>query len=91
MSTELKAADLDQRLQIYGELAVRVGLNLQRGQRLLIIGPLASGGASLDAAPLVSHVAASAYRAGSPLVEAIWGDEDLQLARFVHVLDQCPG
>lgn len=84
MSTELTAADLDEQLHLYGELAVRVGLNLQRGQRLLVIGPLANGGAALDAAPLVSHVAASAYRAGSPLVEAIWGDEDLQLARFRH-------
>lgn len=84
MSAEIAATDLDQRLHIYGELAVRVGLNLQRGQRLLVIGPLASGGTSLDAAPLVSRVAASAYRAGAPLVEAIWGDEDLQLARFTH-------
>jgi hypothetical protein len=38
-------AELDRRLAIYGELAVKVGLNLQPGQRLLIIGPLASGGA----------------------------------------------
>ena len=67
---------------MYGELAVRVGLNLRPGQRLLIIGPLASGGVSLEAAPLVRHVAAAAYRAGAPLVEAIWGDELLQLTRF---------
>ena len=31
-------------LEAYGELAVKVGLNLQPGQRLLIIGPLANGG-----------------------------------------------
>jgi len=72
----------DQRLQTYGELAVQVGLNLRPGQRLLIIGPLASGGVSLEAAPLVRHVAAAAYRAGAPLVEAVWGDELLQLTRF---------
>jgi aminopeptidase len=76
--------DLDHTLQVYAELAVRVALNLQRGQRLLIIGPLMSGGVSLEAAPLVRHVAASAYRAGAELVEAIWGDEPLQLARFRH-------
>ena len=68
----------------YAELIVHVGLNLQAGQRLLIIGPLTSGGANLDAAPLVRHVAESAYRAGARLVEAIWGDEALQLARFRH-------
>jgi aminopeptidase len=82
MSTE--AADLECMLEAYGELVVRIGLNLQPGQRLLIIGPLASGGMSLEAAPLVREVAASAYRAGAPLVEAIWGDEALHLLRFQH-------
>jgi aminopeptidase len=77
-------ADLDQRLYAYGELAVKVGLNLRAGQRLLIIGPLASGGVSLEAAPLVRNIVASAYRAGAALVEVIWGDEALQLVRFKH-------
>lgn len=71
-------------LDTYAELIVRVGLNLRAGQRLLIIGPLASGGVSLDAAPLVRRLAARAYQAGAPLVEAIWGDEELQVARFRH-------
>jgi len=75
---------LDRRLEIYGELAVRVGLNLQPGQRLLIVGPLTNGGASLEAAPLIRQIAASAYEAGARLVETIWGDEGLQLARFRH-------
>jgi aminopeptidase len=75
-------ADLDRMLGAYGELTVTVGLNLQPGQRLMIIGPLANGGASLEAAPLVRHLAAAAYRAGAPLVETLWGDEALQLTRF---------
>jgi aminopeptidase len=75
---------LDRMLAQYGDLAVRVALNLQPGQRLLIIGPLANGGTSLEAAPLVRHVAESAYRAGAALVETLWGDEALQLARFRH-------
>ena len=78
------SADLEQRLAAYGELAVRVGLNLKAGQPLLIIGPLAAGGASLEAAPLVREIVASAYRAGAPLVEVVWGDEALQLLRFQH-------
>jgi aminopeptidase len=72
----------DTKLERYGELTVRIALNLQPGQRLLIIGPLMHGGVSLEAAPLVRHITASAYRAGAELVEAIWGDEALQLARF---------
>jgi len=69
-------------LEAYAELAVRVALNLQPGQRLMIIGPLVNGGVSLEAAPLVRQIAASAYRAGGELVEALWGDEPLQLTRF---------
>ena len=74
--------DFDQILRNYAELVVKVGVNLQPGQRLLIIGSLANGGTSLEAAPLVRHIAASAYKAGARLVETIWGDEALQLARF---------
>ncbi len=78
------ALDIDRLLAAYADLTVRVGLNLRPGQRLLIIGPLASGGVSLEAAPLVRAVASSAYRAGAPLVEALWGDESLQIVRFEH-------
>jgi aminopeptidase len=76
------AVPLEQLLPLYAEVTVKVGLNLQAGQRLLILGPMANGGASLDAAPLVRHVAASAYAAGAPLVETLWGDEPLQAVRF---------
>jgi aminopeptidase len=73
---------LERVLETYADLAIHIGLNLQQGQRLLIIGPLANGGMSFDAAPLVRRIAASAYRAGAPLVEALWGDEAMQLTRF---------
>ena len=43
--------DIDDTLRKYADLTIRVGLNLQPGQRLAIIGPLANGGVSLDAAP----------------------------------------
>jgi len=76
--------DFDRKLQIYADLAVKVALNLQPGQRLMIIGPLANGGASLEASPLAREIAAAAYRAGSPLVETIYGDEHQLLLRFAH-------
>jgi aminopeptidase len=71
-------------LRRYAELVIRVGLNLQPGQRLLIIGPLANGGVALDAAPLVRAVSAQAYHAGAPLVEVLWGDESLVTLRHRH-------
>ncbi len=76
--------DFARKLQTYAELAVKVALNVQPGQRVLIIGPLANGGASLEAAPLARQIAAAAYRAGSPLVETVYGDEHQQLMRFKH-------
>src|SRR5207245_6436259 len=82
MNVARLALDREQMLELYGELAVKIGLNLRAGQRLLIIGPLASGGVSLDAAPLVRPIAASAYRAGAPLVGAERGAEPRDLVRF---------
>ena len=69
----------DLSLSRYADLVIRVGLNLQAGQRLLILGPLANGGVALDAAPLVRAVSARAYEAGAPLVEVLWGDESLAM------------
>jgi aminopeptidase len=79
----VSATNHERQLRAYGELAVKVALNLQPGQRLLLIGPLATG-LSFEAAPLVRQIAESAYRAGAPLVEALWGDESLLLTRVAH-------
>jgi len=76
--------DFERLLRAYAELTVKVGLNLQAGQRLLIIGPVANGGCSLEAAPLVRQITAAAYAAGAPLVETLWGDEALLTARLEH-------
>jgi len=74
----------DLTLARYADLVIRIGLNLQPGQRLLVLGPIANGGVALDAAPLVRAVAARAYEAGAPLVEVLWGDEAITGARFRH-------
>jgi aminopeptidase len=74
----------DQMLRAYAELTVKIGLNLQPRQRLLIIGPVANGGCSLEAAPLVRQITAAAYDAGAQLVETVWGDESLLAARLTH-------
>src|SRR5262245_15112595 len=77
-------ANLEAALKAYAELVVKVALNLRRGQRLVIIGPLAYGGLSFEAAPLVRDVTEAAYRAGATYVESIWGDEALTLTRFAQ-------
>lgn len=67
----------EERLAKYAEVAVRVGVGLEPGQRLMVQAPVAS-------APLVRKVAESAYRAGSRLVDVFWNDEAITLARFEH-------
>jgi len=73
--------DFDRKLANYADLAIRVGLNLQPGQRLLITN-LSSGGVVLEAAPLVRQLAAAAYRAGARFIDVLWADEPLRLMRF---------
>lgn len=67
----------DQKLQNLAELTVNIGVNVQPGQRLLIRAPI-------DSAPLVRRVATAAYQAGARLVDVIWTDDALKLARFQH-------
>lgn len=67
----------DRELDAYAELILKVGLNLQPGQRLLVRAPI-------EAAPLVRYVNSHAYDMGARLVETIYNDPRLQLIRFNH-------
>lgn len=70
-------ASFEDRLTAYAELLVRVGVNVQPGQKLLVR-------ASTESAPLVRKVAEIAYRIGSPLVDVHWNDDGVTRARFLH-------
>ena len=76
------------RLDRLARVAVRVGLNLQPGQDLILTAPLA-------AAPLVRRIAAEAYKAGAGLVTPLFADETVTLARYAHApddsFDRAPG
>ncbi|HOU41517.1 MAG TPA: aminopeptidase [Promineifilum sp.] len=69
--------EFDRALGRYAELIVKVGLNLQPGQRLLIRAPI-------EAAPLARAVAAQAYDRGARLVETLYNDPQMALVRFGH-------
>lgn len=77
------ATKFEQNLQKYAELAVRVGLNLRPGQRLLVRAP-SPYGVTFEHAPLVRYVAEAAYKSGARLVDVFWGDEQMELIRFAH-------
>jgi aminopeptidase len=68
----------EQYLEKYAEIVLKVGLNLQPGQRLII------DRAPLELAPLVRLIAAQAYKNGAKLVDVVWRDERLELVRYQH-------
>ncbi len=73
----MSTPDFEQNLRKYAELTVKVGLNLQPGQRLVIV-------ADLETAPLVRVISTRAYQAGCRFVDVLWDDDPLTLIRFQH-------
>ncbi|WP_243292321.1 aminopeptidase [Bacillus sp. FJAT-47783] len=57
-----------EKLEKYAELAVKVGVNIQKGQELLIT-------ASIQAVDLVREIAKKAYDAGAKYVHVDWSDD----------------
>ncbi len=76
-------SEFERNLERYAEVIVKVGLNLQPGQRLIIGPPIyIELGVNLEVAPLVRLVTAKAYQAGARLVDVIWWDLQLDLIRL---------
>ncbi len=69
-----------QMLDKLAEVAIKVGLQLQPGQDLVLTAPVA-------ALPLVRRIAAHAYKAGAGLVLPLFTDEEITLARYRHAPD----
>ncbi len=69
------------KLEKLAEVAVKVGLQLQTGQDLVITAPVV-------ALPLVRLITQHAYMAGAGLVTAFYSDEDSTLARYRYGSDQ---
>ncbi len=66
--------NFESRLDHYAELVVRVGMNVQRGQRVFLRATRAE-------AEFVFRVARAAYRAGAAYVHALWEEDELDLLR----------
>lgn len=69
------------KLEKLAEVAVKVGLQLQKGQDLVITAPIA-------ALPLVRLIAKHAYMSGAGLVSTFYADEEATLARYRHAPDE---
>ncbi|MPS82140.1 MAG: aminopeptidase, partial [Achromobacter sp.] len=68
------------KLEKLAEVAIKVGLQLQKDQDLVITAPLA-------ALPLVRFLTKHAYMAGCGLVTTFYSDEETTLARYRHASD----
>lgn len=69
------AAELDERLEKYAELAVKVGANLQPGQTLFIT-------AIVQHAPLVRALTRAGYAAGARYVDVLYTDQHVRKAKL---------
>ena len=64
-------------LSKYAEVAVRVGVGLEPGQRLLIR-------SSVEVVEFTRHLVDAAYRAGASNVAVMWSDDHISRSRFEH-------
>lgn len=67
----------------FADLILDVGLNLQRGQRLLVTQSLV-GGVDIQLAPLVRTIADKAYARGASYVDVIWEDAGFTVMWLKH-------
>ncbi|MFX1375799.1 MAG: aminopeptidase [Promethearchaeota archaeon] len=80
MSEEFK-----QNLDKYADVILKVGLNLQQGQRLLVgvVNPI-NKGTPLELASFIRLIVQKAYQMGAKFVEVMWDDPQLTLIRLQH-------
>lgn len=77
------SSEFNKYLENYVKLIIKKGINLQKGQRLLITCAF-NLGVPLELAPFVRLLAKEAYKNGAKLVEVSWRDDEVQLAKFKH-------
>ncbi len=73
----MTVVNFEQNLRKYADLVVKVGLNVQPGQKLIVR-------AEINTAPLVREIAAKAYQIGCPLVTIVWVDEQVKKIRHQY-------
>ena len=71
----------EKNLDKYAKLAIKVGVNIQEGQTLLVRSPI-------ECAPFVRKVVKHAYEAGAKNVHIEWSDEECTLLKYLHAPDE---
>lgn len=73
--------DFERNLDKYAELAVKVGVNIQPGQTLLVRSPI-------ECAPFVRKVLVHAYNVGAKHVHIEWSDEQSTLLKYLNAPEE---
>ncbi len=73
--------NFEQKLDKYAELVVKVGVNIQEGQMLVI-------SSSIESAPFTRKVVKKAYEAGAKHVYIEWGDEEVSRIKYELAPDE---
>ncbi|HHY22361.1 MAG TPA: aminopeptidase [Bacilli bacterium] len=68
-------------LEKYAELAVIIGVNIQKGQTLVVNAPI-------ESVELVRLISKKAYENGAKNVHVEWNDEQLSLIKFKQAPDE---
>lgn len=76
-------ADFEKYLDNYVEVIVKKGLNIQPGQRLLIMSAF-DPGVSIELTSFVRHIVKKAYKSGAKFVEVLWRDDEIELMQFKY-------
>lgn len=77
--------NFQEKLAKYADVIIKIGLNVQPGQRVLIGTPTISQvGAPIYHAPLVRECVRAAYQAGAVFVDVLWDDPEVRMARFKY-------
>ncbi len=69
--------EFERNLERYAEVVIKIGINVQPGQRVLIT-------PWVENADFVRLLTEQAYKAGASFVDVLWEDERLRLTRFEH-------
>ena len=75
--------NFEQNLEKYAELLLKVGVNLQKGQWLLITNN-SLGTSLIDLAPFIEIVVKKAYQLGARFVDVLWNNPQLDIIRLEH-------
>lgn len=74
-------SNFQDKLQKYADLAVRIGVNVQPGQNLIVV-------ATVDSAELVRLIVKQAYEAGARFVKVNWTDDTVTRLRYEKAADE---